>query len=956
MPVTLAIDYGSKYIGLALVRNEGGRNEPLFAGTLQYDSFILKKKVEPRAHIRRIRRTKKAKKTRLRRLKQGLEAAGIPAEKILPIVRFCRRRGYKSLWDKEEALSRDYREEGENLYRFSREDFFDALEKELERLLPTQQRALALEVCEKVLNRQGDRCLEIRPMRIENRGTSRCAWDGCTRVTPRRDNAIRDALAQFVFTVYKAPLTEHPSRQSEVKQMLDLLEVLAKRYRNAAGANVAAERKALMKKVGKELALLKELRPDGGDTNTEDAKKTWEHIRRNIKNLIIRQAGRNRYCREHSAQYVEYLLTGRPIPFKRTLTERDIVSRREEILFGKLWRYIEARVLPLAEGKIDRVVVERTAFDLLAGRRKQRQGLGDKAVEEMYQQGPRLGFKNDLEMLKKEFGGLCAYCGKPSGDLLEREHILPRFNFFFDSYINKVPACRTCNSSLKGKMLPGAAKLHIHDNVYKAYVDYLRERNSKKPPHLFHTIKKGILNLMRQADRVWEAEAYLGLIAKHFSEIVQTQRGPRPLTRFLCEKLRRHQGTIPDFAAYSGRHTEVWRRAAYPGFDKTSDKAGGNLVNHALDAMLLACDLPKVSALEARHLKTKSLVEWKAEVKSRAPTAGEGGIPVLPEPTNVVPGFEEVLAGNFVSSDLAMFNWNRKSCSTHRQELYGWSSRHDVPTKRNPAVELAADLAKIKKKDEVKKELEKIAHPSLKQYLIDAASGKKPGEEAVLALKSWLRKSLENSLSKSQFSTHPGDRARQEAIEEFAHGATDTIPEVIGIKILYTSGRGYVDLHRLGVKGGVHRYWADPSNAALILAYPKDRRGATNRKMPLLLSLRQNGAIVPKNGSRYFSPPNAPTLCGRMLGDKRNRQKHSEWQRRWKVDLEAYLSSCGLSEYRLVTQGCVVRYENGDERFIRNFTPGPKYKFKNSILKGVVGIRKSPLSHSVKPLIRLSTV
>lgn len=79
----------------------------------------------------------------------------------------------------------------------------------------------------------------------------------------------------------------------------------------------------------------------------EDVVTPWTRIRRNIMNLIEQTGGRNRFCRYHSSQYVAHFMEGKPIPFKATLSERDLVSRREEILFQKIWRYIEARILPL---------------------------------------------------------------------------------------------------------------------------------------------------------------------------------------------------------------------------------------------------------------------------------------------------------------------------------------------------------------------------------------------------------------------------------------------------------------------------------------------------------------------------------------------------------------------------------------------------------------------------------
>ncbi|RPI71991.1 MAG: hypothetical protein EHM38_02870, partial [Geobacteraceae bacterium] len=107
MSTSLAIDFGSKYIGIALVANEDGLNTPLFAGTLKYENFSLNKKVQPRAGIRRTRRTRKTKKARLHRLKISLTAIGIPADRIVDIIRFSKRRSYKSLWDSDEISEKE---------------------------------------------------------------------------------------------------------------------------------------------------------------------------------------------------------------------------------------------------------------------------------------------------------------------------------------------------------------------------------------------------------------------------------------------------------------------------------------------------------------------------------------------------------------------------------------------------------------------------------------------------------------------------------------------------------------------------------------------------------------------------------------------------------------------------------------------------------------------------------
>jgi hypothetical protein len=536
--ITLSIDFGYKKIGIALVRNQDGINTPLFAGTLLYDPFQLSTKVGPRAELRRGRRTRKTKRHRLTHLRRELLALNLSIETIQQLINFCRRRGYSSLFQRNEISKVKKTKPGEEIvFSFSREEFFNALEKEIEKLLPEEKRKAVLAVCENILNRVGDPSKEVRPLRIDNRGASRCAWDGCESVTPRRDNALRDPLSQFVHTVYASILRNDSALQQEVSKMLDRITELGKRLRHIGGSNPDKERKTLKAAINDELKLLKNLSGLSPDSPEETA-TPWTRIRRNIMDLIEQTGGRNRFCRYHSSQYSTHLLEGRPIPFKATLSERDLVSRREEILFQKLWRYIEARILPFAPDGIDRVIVERTAIDLLAGSRKQRQDILNKDVlEEMYQKGPRYGFKDNLEMLKAEFGGLCVYCGKPNDELMERDHLLPRSKFFFDSYLNLVPSCPPCNRTLKQAASPGEAALKIHELAYDAYSKYPGTEFKDKPPHLFHTIKKGVLNLLREPERTWEVERYLSLIANQFAQVVGTQRGPRPLARYLSGKL-----------------------------------------------------------------------------------------------------------------------------------------------------------------------------------------------------------------------------------------------------------------------------------------------------------------------------------------------------------------------------------------------------------------------------------
>jgi len=946
--VTLSIDFGSKNIGLALVRNQEGVNIPLFAGTLLYDPYQLSTKVGPRAELRRGRRTRKTKRHRLTLLKKKLLAINLPNETIQQLITFCRRRGYSSLFDEPQKIDQEAKDSKEEIvFRFSREEFFRALEKQIELLVPQEKSGKVLASCEDVLNRAGDPSKEVRPLRFNNRGASRCAWDGCGNVPPRRDNALRDPLSQFVHTVFAVSLRGDATLQDEVARMLDRIAVLGKRLRHRKGPDPDKERKALKAEISDGLKLLKKLYGLNPDL-TEEAATPWAKIRKNITNLIEQTGGRNRFCRYHSSQYVTHFMEGKPIPFKATLTERDLVSRREEILFQKMWRYIEARILPLVPDGIDRVIVERTAIDLLGGSRKQRQGIMNKeALEEMYQHGPRYGFGNDLEMLRAEFDGLCAYCGRPNAELVERDHLLPQSKFFFDSYLNIVPACPSCNRDLKQAASPGGASLRINEQAYDAYSKYVASKFANKPPHLFHNIKKGILNLMREPGRVWEGERILNIIANQFAQVVGTQRGPRPLARYLSGKIYKRFGEKPQIGFINGRHTALWRKAAYPEFDKFREKKEGGVINHALDALLMACHLPDLTSLETRNLQPGLMHWWVDKVRKAAPPKGPDGIPGIPEPRFAVAGFEKVHPGNYVEVDLAKMNWNHKDSHIQRQGDYGWSKRDDLPVQRVTAASIAEELRKTDKaatpesrSTEVEKIVNVIVHPRLYQTLERASIGDSPGASTAEALKIWLRKAIKGNLYKSQFSSHPADQRRAKMFQDFINGQTDVIPAVIGVQRLQRSLKSNIDLNRVDPKSGrlVHRYVADPANVAYIVAY-RGSNGNVKRDRPLTLEWRQSGALIP--GVKLFGDVPEGPLRGRALGEKAIDQKE------WKNALHQYLTRAGIAEYNFVSQGNVVVYEDGSELYIRNFSGS--YGFRKSWFKGIKAVRPSPLTERLIP-------
>jgi len=938
--ITLGIDYGASNIGIALVlTTEAGENIPLFAGTLRVDARHLKEKVETRAGIRRLRRTRKTKKRRLRNLQHALESLGLSPDQTSKIIRFSKRRGYKSLFDKD--TPDETKDDSELTYRFTREEFFKSLEKELSEWISDEvKRAKALSICEKILNRHGNRDHEIRKLRIDNRGVSRCAWEGCRAVTPRLENALKEALSQQLYTVFQTLVRENTAIRNEIDEAVANLTELAKRLRNASGDDANSEKKILRKKARSVLRHLRD-RFFALDEPGLEKDKAWKYIESSLMNTLENRGGRNRYCRFHSNEYINTILQGKPVPFKKTIADSDIISRREQIAYAKIWRYIEARLLPLAPEGIDRIVVERTAFDLLAGSWKSIADATDAFKEDMYQQGPMYGFSSRGEMLREEFGGLCAYCGLPSSVLMDRDHILPRADFFFDSYLNIVPACPKCNSALKGRRPASEIALTIHPDAYNAYDHYLRSKFKKRPMHFFHTIKKGILNLMKDPDRLWEAERYLSLITKQFSQIVQTQRSPRPFARYLSSKIGTLQGKTPEIRFRNGRHTALYRNVAYPEFDKYREKAEGNAINHALDAMLLASELPDLYPVESLNIPLSSLKAWSASVKRKAPKPSADGIPSIQNLNDFVDGFEVVHGDGYVDVALRTMVWNQRDTMTHKQDPYGWSAKDKRPTKRTSALDLYTELKK-EKAGKVKNKVELIHHPSLRKAVSDAVTPENPGGTAAEALKLWLCNSVRNTLKTSHFSNHPGDRARKEALEKFASNENETIPAVIGVKMFDLGVQGKIDLERLDRQTGNvgHRYMTQPPNRGVIVAYPKASDGHPDMARPCCLYLRQNGAVIPE-GLAIFKPLPDKLSKGRIFGSHNN--EVSTLFR----DVEDYLKDCGFFGYILLTPGCVAHYADGHSWFVRNFDQSKD--FKKFRLRNIVAIRKTPFSQKLIP-------
>jgi hypothetical protein len=929
---TLAIDFGSKYVGLALVRHAPDEpNRVLYAATLVVEPKPLKEPIGNRADARRLRRTRKTHARRLARLRQALGDTPQADE----IVRFCRRRGYS--YDAPE-------EDGEPGFRVPRETLFAALEAFVADRLPADDATRVVALCGRHLNRAKNPAAELRPARFENRGRSRCQWEGCRKNVPRAGNDAEGRMRQSLFLWLRPVFDEsgEPARlRRSVEHWVTELVAAAKTLRKPDLSDDA--KRACDKRVRRVYQLLRErVRAEASPETADRFDENWSETYRPAISEIVRgkAAGRARFCREHSAAFVDHTLAGRAIPTEGELTERDLPSRTQQVVFSRIARLVEARLLPLAGGRIDRVVVERVAFDILTGPFKARQELSEAKAADLYRNGPQAGFASRREMLAEEFGGLCAYTGEPC-DGFEEEHLFPRSRFPFDSYLNLVPASKAANAR-KGGRSAFEAGMTIHENAYEAYCGYLRKR---KVLHPYHVVKKGLLKLLTRPQTSDKAERLLSMIASNLVEVASTQRSPRPLAKYLATRLEKRTGHRPAVAHVAGRHTALYRSVALPDYEKAEAKDAGDLRNHAIDAVLLGCEFASAAALENTRWTTtpEQIAAWLRSVRENAPAAADG-LFVAHSPPPLV-NFEADLGGGYRSIDLTAFNWNRRRKAAHKTEPYG-QTKTGEPLRRKPAADV---LANLKSGGAARaKQIGLVANAGLRKRL---AENPERSPETFIR---WLQKSVEAGLANGgPDPTHPADIARRDQLAAFARADASAfcrkegvaeIPGVIGVRCVDIDSKGKNTLvRRLGVNEAA-QWYQDRSKAYLLVGY-RSKGGQVDRSKPVRVKVNQSYAVVETSGTK-LKPESLPAdslLRGRAFGSP---EPLREFRQRWEAAFAEFCRAEGLVETYRLTQGCVVEKSDGSVLQLRNFTKSEPW-MKADTFRDIRKVHRSPLAASL---------
>lgn len=926
MPTTLAIDFGARYIGFALLEHPASRvNRVLYAGTLVVEPKPLNSLVETRAAVRRLRRTRKTHRRRLRRLAQAL--AGIPnAETIL---RFCRRRGFSHPSDDESA---------EPSFQFPRSEFFAALRDEIQTHIPSEFAERVVQLCSRHLNEACRRDAELRPARFENRGPTKCNWRGCRLNVPRADNDVAGRLRQSLI-LWLCPIFAESQQPVKLRRSVDHwiveLDGLAKGRRRKTSED---DRKPIDQRIKRVLGMIVEraVREAPGETG-ELFREQWKtYYRKNVREILTTsQGGRGRFCRDHSVAFVDAILGGEAAPYRQDISEADLVSRKQQIVFGRIWRLIQNRMLPLAGGRIDRVVVERVALDLLACSFEDKRKLSQEKAAKMYWEGPQFGFGSRLEMLKAEFGDRCAYCGSVGG-VEQVEHLFPRNAFPFDSYFNVLPACVSCNAR-KGARTAMEAGLRVHEDAYGAYQEYVK---SRKPAHAYHFIKKGLLNLLRRESTGADAERRLAMLANDLVTATTTQRSPRPLARYLATKLEKETGTRPEIGFCSGRHTALYREAAIPDYAKERLRAEGDLRNHAVDAIILGCDFPSATSLENRNWGTSrnDLSNWTAAVQIAAPAIDPDlGLPRV-EPNQLLRFFEEDLGGGYCKIDLAAFNWNRQRKATHQLDPFGMTAT-GLPLKRIPAAKILDDLKKSEARED---HIAKIAHRGLRRLL------ERELDKAPEAFVRWLQSSVHAGLKEKTMGQHPADQARMSQLERFCQASPkdvvegkEPIPNVIGVRCVNKGSENKLDVRRIDRAGREFQFYqAQPRYQEWHVGYRGEKGGEINRRKPIIVKVTQSMEVRDQAGEIPSGIPIDSPLRGRPHGSKEPRR---DFVVRWRAALRGFLETQELVEVFKLTQGCVIEKEDGSRFQFRNFDKGGGW-MKAGSLSGIRQIHRSPFS------------
>lgn len=797
----IGIDPGDRYIGLAIARIVGNEATPIFLETIDLGQGqgAYRSLLAGRARHRRTRRTVKALKTRMAGVRRVLGEYSLPEEQARRAVALCRRRG----WAYDAGLARsEAPEDGEGDAGEPGEDHWTAslrLPREqvlgdLRGLVATAAPALPTEGVERVL------AVLRKPPRakgLNNRKVGLCGHEGC-----RRRRCVAREYAPLWLAGKLLRTLQSPRRETHRQAFLQSLVVAgwpvardqAPRFRTGTGQRREAALKAVRKAWSAAKAAGELPQPVLDDA---------ERFLRGVKARIASgAASRSRYCPEHLHEEVKVLARAENPP--QALSGRAGHSLLWEAVAAKVASHLQRDVLPtLPPGaRIDRISVERAAFDLVrvenprrraAGKPAPRRPVSDEArwlgpygqLRALMRADGHVGVPTVRQALAFETGGLCALCGDPLGGTVDMAHLVPQAKVGGYPYLAVVAAHPLCNQR-------AGSRVSI---VAPQAVDALhgvRERILRRGLHRWMDQKYGILHALAAAsgdpERTVQVEA---LLRRAFAAREATMQGADALGeavrgavvaagRGTPQVCRRGAGEVAGarwVATCASDEDEPW-------YCKDEAKALGDTANHAMDAFVVAA-LPPAEPLPARRgdvqwavrpgrVRERFAVLATEEAWTQAAGAAPEGVPVLSLTLRRV--WRQAYA---------------KDTLMRRAERRGVAGAYRVS-----AGKWLDDLRKSLAKGSGRGHVENLQLEPLRRTALAALDAPDPYTAVRDAVVAFLKASTLAGLHGGQAAPtagHPVREARIQALRAWASGPDQEVPPWVGITVR--------EDRRIGAKG-----------------------------------------------------------------------------------------------------------------------------------------------------------
>lgn len=623
----LGIDPGQRYIGLSVVRiPDEGPAEPVYmlVVDLGHGQDHIRRRIQGRAEKRRMRRARKRRDARLRRIRHLLLEHGVPEDQAARVVAVCRRRGWPEDADEADAAE----ENSEGLIRVPREKVLTYLRQRIPQIAPSVDSGLQEQVLE-IVNESP------RGGGVDNRRVGRCSVEGCHRnrtvslhypllwlaaallpnlqgkgeawVAARK--AFVDVLSSEGLHLWKSPLKAFRARgreeTSKRRSWEEAYTIIRRAWHDAIAALQASRNGA------NEIEAMAEA--------VERRSKQIERLLQSARRQIQGKSSPTRlaFCPEHLRECVQRLAVG------VNGLEGEVRGRMHSLFWeavsAKLHSFLSWRLrecLP-ENAQIEAIVLERAAFDIV--RMKGKGFPKEQVLNEARWIGPygqlrrhweRLhgaGKPTELDLLALETGGLCADCGQPLGDARDRGHLVAKEKVGGYPYLSIVAIHPTCNQ-LAWKTTMRVAPEVVEE--FRKLRDELLRRDGFV--HAWIDAKYGVLSYLsrtpaRADDPVVRALRVERFLNNAFSSMASTMQGADPLAEAVKEAVKAAGRATPHLDVVRRAATEVARArwAAFDDpdtawFDKELDKETGGILNHAIDAFLVAA-LPPATVVGKRE-------------------------------------------------------------------------------------------------------------------------------------------------------------------------------------------------------------------------------------------------------------------------------------------------------------------------------------------------------------------